>query len=59
LCLFPSLEDSFSAEDTAAIFRLGQYMALLKWPEIEEGLRPVAARKVNQSDPGKPNKSEP
>jgi hypothetical protein len=44
-----TLEDSYSAEDAAAIFRFGQYMALLKSPEIEEGLRSVGARKGNRS----------
>ena len=44
-----TLEDLFSAEDTAAIFRFGQYMTLLKWPEIEEGLLSVAPRKGQQS----------
>ena len=50
-----TLDDSFSAGDAAAIFRFGQYMALLKSPEIEEGLRSVAARKGNRSpdDPAK------
>ena len=44
-----TLEDSFSADDTAAIFRFGQYMTLLKWPEIEEGLLSVAAHKDKRS----------
>jgi predicted acylesterase/phospholipase RssA len=39
----PTLSDSFSADQANAVFRFGQYMALLKTPEIRKALE-VAAR---------------
>ena len=40
-----TLKDDYSPTDAAAIYRLGQYLVMLRWPEIKAGLARAVARK--------------